>query len=362
MLFTVSTVKDSVDNVGFFVAANLASGVDHMVVLLDAPAEPEQVEVAASLADHPHVTCLPAGRRDWWQGERPAGLNVRQRANAAWVRAVLEPLEWAEWLFHVDGDEVARLDREALAEVPPGLDAVWLPPWEAVSQWDPEPGAGARPRSFKRLLDDADLTLLHVLGRVPEATNQAYFHGHVMGKTGVRPASGCVLTLHGALAPDGADAERHEDPRLTVLHYDAPSGEEFVRKWTALAGAGPARYRASRAPVARALRRLVAADLPDDVRRKYLREIYDATTRDDVETLAELGLLEEVDPATLGPDHRRARSLAPAQAAELAARVAEMRSLPKTAFVVEDSPRDGPDQAGPAAGRREQLRRLARRG
>ena len=77
-----------------------------------------------------------------------------------------------------------------------------------------------------------------------------------MGKSGVRPGSGLGLSLHGAVSPDGPPP-RHEDPRLRVLHYDAPSGEEFVRKWTAFAQAGPARYRPSRAPSARALRTLV---------------------------------------------------------------------------------------------------------
>ncbi len=353
MLLTVSTVKDSVDNVAFFVAANLASGVDHMFVFLDAPAEPEQKDVAASLADHPHVTCVPTTRRDWWRDERPAGLNVRQRANANWVRSVLEPLAWAEWLFHVDGDEVAVLDHEALASVPADRDVVWLPPREAVSQWQPDGGAHGRPRLFKRLLDEADLTLLHVLGRIPEPTNQAYFHGHVMGKSGVRPSSGAVLNLHDAVAPDGARLERHDDPRLRLLHYDAPSGEEFVRKWTALAHAGPARYRASRAPVAKALRSLVGRDLTDEVRAKYLREIYEATTRDDVETLGELGLLDEHDPLA---HPRTPRRLDPAAAQELAARVDQMRGVAKGPFVVEDKP------AGPAPGRREQLKRLARRG
>ncbi|MDO9456141.1 glycosyltransferase family 2 protein [Nocardioides sp.] len=352
MLLTVSTVKDSVDNVAFFVAANLASGVDHMFVFLDAPAEPEQRDVAASLAGHPHVTCIPTTRRDWWREERPHGLNVRQRTNAGWVRSVLEPFTWAEWLFHVDGDEVACLDRAALAAVPPGVDAVWLPPWEAVSEWQPD---GDRPRRFKRLLDEADLTLLQVLGRIPEATNQAYFHGHVMGKSGVRPASGSGLTLHDAVAPDGTRLERHEDPRLKVLHYDAPSGEEFVRKWTALAQAGPARYRASRAPVAKALRTLVGRDLPDDVRAKYLREVYEATTRDDVETLGELGLLEGADP-TAPATAVAPRRLEPADAERLAARVAELSDVPKGPYLVDDKPAEQP------AGRREQLRRLARRG
>jgi hypothetical protein len=358
MLFTVSTVKDSVDNVAFFVAANLRAGVDHLFVFLDAPAEPEQQDVATSLADHPHVTCIPTTKRDWWHGERPAGLNVRQRTNANWVRSVLEPFAWAEWLFHVDGDEVACLDRTALAAVPADVDAVWLPPWEAVSEWQPGGSAGdsvaGRPVRFKRLLDDADLTLLQVLGRIPEATNQAYFHGHVMGKSGVRPGSGSGLTLHDAVGADGSRLERHQDPRLKVLHYDAPSGEEFVRKWTALAHAGPARYRASRAPVAKALRHLVGRDLPDDVRAKYLREIYDATTRDDVATLADLGLLETADP-TADPA-QEARRLEPAQAAQLAARVAELRVGPKGGYLVEDRP------AEPPAGRREQLKRLTRRG
>jgi hypothetical protein len=347
MLLTVSTVKDSVDNVAFFVAANLASGVDHLFVFLDAPAEPEQKDVAASLDGHPHVTCLPTTRRDWWQGERPAGLNVRQRINANWVRSVLEPFAWAEWLFHVDGDEVACLDRDALAAVPAGVDAVWLPPWEAVSEWDAD-----RPRLFKRLLDGPDLTLLHVLGRIPEPTNQAYFHGHVMGKSGVRPGATTALTLHDAVTAGGGRLERHADPRLKVLHYDAPSGGEFVRKWTALAQAGPARYRASRAPVAQALRNLVGRDLSEAVRTKYLREIYETTTRDDVGTLGELGLLEQADPLA---SPTAARRLEPAQAAELAARVEELHGVPKGPFFVDDDPGEA------TAGRRSTLKRLARR-
>ncbi|QCW50280.1 hypothetical protein FE634_07460 [Nocardioides dongxiaopingii] len=346
MFFTASTIKDSADNVAFFVAANLASGVDHMFVFLDAPKDPGQREVAASLAGHPHVTCLPTTRGGWWDGDRPAGLNVRQRTNANWARAVLEPLGWAQWLFHVDGDEVARLDRDALDAVPAAHDAVWLPPWEAVSTWD-----STRPTRFKTLLDDPDLTLLHVLGRIEEPTNQAYFHGHVMGKSGVRPGSGLGLTLHDAVSPDGHKQERHHDPRLSVLHYDAPSGEEFVRKWTALAHAGPARYRASRAPSAQALRTLVTRDLPDDVRARYLREIYERTTQDDVATLAELGLLVEADPVGRGLSPR---PLDDAQRRALADRVAELAEGPKAGYLVEDA--RGGDAARPS--RKEQLGRL----
>lgn len=346
MILTASTIKDTPENVRFFVSANLASGVDHMFVFLDAPKDPGQAVVAAELAEHPNVTCIPTGRKAWWGDDRPKSLNVRQRVNANWVRRVLEPFGWAEWLFHIDGDEVARVDREALAAVPAGLDAVWLPPWEAVSQWSqPE-----RPTRFKRLLDDAELNLLQVLGTIGEPTNQAYFHGHVMGKSGVRPGSGLALTLHEAISADGERQPRHEDPRLSVLHYDATSGEEFVRKWTALAQAGPARYRADRAPTARALRALTSGDLPEDVRATYLRRIYDLTTRDDVETLADLRLLVEHDPLQAGAAPRPF----PAGAAEqLADRVAELSAEPKGGFYVEES--------SPRPGRNQRLKRLVGR-
>lgn len=346
MLFTVSTIKDSLENVTFFVGANLAAGVDHMVVMLDAPQDAGQPEVAAALDEHPHVTCIRTTRRDWWGGDRPANLNTRQRTNANWVRSVLEPLRWAEWLFHVDGDEVACLDRDALAAVPASADAVWLAPWEAVSEWE----ADARPTRFKRLLDDSELSLLQVLGTISEPTNQQYFHGHVKGKSGVRPGSGLGLTLHDAVRADGVAVPRHEDPRLHVLHYDAPSGREFVRKWTAIAAAGPARYRSSRAPVARALRRLVTADLTPEVRETYLRRIYDSTTRDDVALLGDLRLLVDADPLAA---RSTPAAFPPGGAEALAARVADLSAQPKAAFYVADP--------APAAPPSSQVGRLKRR-
>jgi hypothetical protein len=347
MFFTASTVKDSLENVEFFVTANLASGVDHMFVFLDAPGDPDQKAVAARLAQHPHVTCIRTRKRDWWSDGRPRSLNVRQRTNANWTREVLAPLPWAEWLFHIDGDEVACLDRDALASVPDDLDGVWLSPWEGVSEWAP----ARRPTQFKRLLDEAELNLLHVLGAIPEPSNQAYFHGHVLGKSGVRPRSGLGLTLHDAVSDDGRRQPRYEDPRLHVLHYDAPSGEEFVRKWTALARAGPTRYRRSRSGPARAIRTLLAHDLPDETRAKYLRRLYELTTRDDVDVLVELGLLVESDPVAGGPT---ARTLSDDQAKALAARVAELSSSPKAPFFIDDpEPR--------ASGRRAGLLRRVRR-
>ena len=138
-----------------------------------------------------------------------------------------------------------------------------------------------------------------------------------------------------------------------MLHYDAVSGEEFVGKWNALARAGHARYRSDRAPMARALRTLVEKDLPDAVRQRYLQRVYELTTRDDVELLTELGLLVEVDPLQSGVAPREF----PAGAAEtLAARVEELRALPKRPFYVADSPRG----AGASAAAKRGVRRLKR--
>jgi hypothetical protein len=281
---------------------------------------------------------------------RPGNLNVRQRTNAGWARAVLEGLPWAEWLFHVDGDEVAVLDRDALAAVPAGTDAVRLPPWEAVS----ERSRDARPTRFKRLLDDGELNLLHVLGTVGEPTNQDYFHGHVMGKSGIRLRSGLGLTLHDAVDADGRKVPGHEDVRLRVLHYDAPTAEEFVRKWTALAEAGPVRYRPSRQAPARAIRTLVRRDLPAEVRVKYLERLYELTTLDDVDTLDELGLLEHTDPLA---GTATARPLPAGGAEQLAARVAELAGEPKAAYFVADPEPGQPEPGGRLAGLRRRVSR-----
>ena len=111
-----------------------------------------------------------------------------------------------------------------------------------------------------------------------------------------------------------------------MLHHDAVSGEEFVRKWTALLGAGRARFRKDRAPTVKALRTLTGKDIPAPIAEKYLRRIYEATTEDDVTTLRELGLLEEVDP---GLGIHVPEPVAESDRATLADRIAAVRDVPK---------------------------------
>ncbi|MEV7430021.1 glycosyltransferase family 2 protein [Nocardioides sp. NPDC092400] len=289
MLFTASTVKDTLPNIQRFVTGNLAGGIDHMVVFLDAG----DAEVRSWLDEHPHVTCVRTDS-SWWNGERPAELNVRQRINANVVKAVLSRLDWAEWVFHVDADEIVQLDRDVLAAVPAETRVVRLTPLEAVSRkhWDGDP------TWFKRLLGKPDLTLLQTLGVIDRPSNGAHFHGHVDGKSGVRPATDVWLTLH-----HGVDAAKEELPahtdadRLRLLHYESYSGEDFVRKWTSILAAGPmANFRPAREPTAVALRALIAKGLTEEQAAPYLMRIFERTTEDDFDTLRDLGLLVEVDP------------------------------------------------------------------
>lgn len=290
MIFSVSTVKDTLTNVEKFVRRNLAGGIDHVVVFLDA----DQPEVTTFLEEHPHATGIRTDR-SWWHGPRPSRLNQRQWVNANRAMRHLSPYPWAQWVFHVDGDEVAHLDRDLLAGLPPETRAVRLRPLEAASQrhWDRDP------TWFKTLLGTDRLTLLTVLGVIERPRNIDYFRGHVAGKVGVRPAEDLRLVIHRAADADDRHLPMHEDPSLMVLHYEAPDGEEFVRKWRALlASGGGIAQRSGRAATARAIAALLDLGLSDEDAEPYLMRIYERTRLDDLETLLGLGLLEQHDPDT----------------------------------------------------------------
>lgn len=324
MLFTASTVKDTLPNLRRFVAGNLAGGVDHLFVFLDAPRETDPA-ARAFLDEHPRVTCVPTGR-DWWLGDRPAQLNTRQRINANLARALLSPFDWADWVFHIDADEVAQIDRSALAAAPDDARVAKLIPLEAVSQpeWDGDPTL------FKRLLGKDDLTLLHTLGVIERANNGAYFHGHVDGKAGVRPDLDVWLTLHHAVDAEKNEIEPYAHPGLRLLHYESFSGEDFVRKWTSILEAGPSvNFRPAREPTAVALRTLIGKGLSAEQARPYLRRIFERTTQDDLGTLRDLGLLEEID-ARAGT-HRPA-DFPSGGLEEMTGLLERLRAAPKRAF------------------------------
>lgn len=284
MLFTVSTVKDSRANVERFVSRNLAGGVDHVVLFLDAP----EAEVESFCAEHPHVTHVVCDE-SYWQGARPDDLNARQVLNANLVHGVLSAFDWVTWLFQIDADEIVDFDRERLlSSVPEEQPFVLLQSTEAVSklEWDGDV------THFKRLLTPEELQLLVALEVIDEADNRGYFRGHIHGKPGIRPGLDRRLQLHRVVDEELEPLEPYVADWIRVLHYESYDGQEFVRKWMAHVTAGPLRFRPNRERLLTALTVLVNTNgLSEEKRHHYLMKLYRRWVEDDFSTLQDLGLL-----------------------------------------------------------------------
>lgn len=353
-LVAASTVKDSLEHVRRYVEGNLAGGVDHLVVFLDAPSDEGQGEVLAHLEQHPRVSVVRAGGA-WWGGERPRELNVRQCINANLTRRVLADLGLGHgWLLHVDGDEVVRVDRSALAAVPEQTTALRLAVREAVSSssWE------GQPTTWKRELEEDDLALLHGLGLLAEASNQSWIRGHVMGKSAVRIAADRWLTLHKVAREDGSHDPGLEDEAWVVHHYESYSLEDFCRKWTAMVASGPrAAYRAERRQTARTLRQLISRGLEPEALRRQLERFYRAHVEEPLADLRDLRVVEEVDPLQPLPGCPTSPGAVPVE--ELSRALEEWRGRPKpeSEFYRGTSPSAGRSGAAEDGGARKGLLR-----
>jgi hypothetical protein len=335
MLCTVSTVKDSRAGVLRYVERNLASGADHMFVMLEA----DDDGLLATLEEHPHVTAVLTDDA-YWHGARPANLNVRQVVNADVVNTLLAFVPAVEWLVHLDGDECLDLDRDRLAEVPADVRCISLEPLEAISKehW------GGEVDRFKRLLDVADLSLLAALGAIDVPSNAKYFRGHLQGKLGVRPALDLTVGVHRVKTRTGESREHLAADHLRLLHYESYSGEEFVRKWDAhLSGGHGAGFRAPKTLLRGAITALQRNPrLGHAERQEYLRRIYKRLVEDPVDLLEDLGLLVSPDPAL----HDRTPVPFPAEEARLVHELhRRLVEGPKGPFLAEGDPAAVPDLA-----------------
>ncbi len=287
MICTVSTVKDSAENLHRFVARNLAAGADHLFVFLDGEGLPGEDFLRA----HHHVTAVVTDDA-YWAGERPDSLNLRQEVNANLVNFLLAWTRSAQWLAHLDSDECLHVDRRRLDALSPEAQVVSLKVWEAVSQLE-EPEV----QYFKRTLRPRELAVLYSLGMLERPSNSLYFRGHRYGKVLLRPSFDAVMKIHSVLDTTGTELPMSTGPGLRLLHYDSATLVEFVRKWDAHRGVAR-RPGSRRAGVAGAVPELLDNQTLDDERRwDYLREIYRRNVADDVERLRELGYLVQADPA-----------------------------------------------------------------
>ncbi len=282
LVTSVSTIKDTVGNVARFVDGNLAAGVDHLFVFLDG----DQPEVRDHLAERPEVTVVTTDA-SYWGRRVPQNLNVRQIVNANLVNSLLAPFPWVAWLFHVDGDEVLHVEGPADGPRRRRARGPAAPPGGHRRHWDGEVDL------FKRPLDKGTLCLLHQLGIITEPDNRAYYRGHVIGKCGLRPDNDLDMRIHDAWLPDGEPVPFLREDWLQLLHYETHSGDEFMRKWSkAPSATARVRTRARREQQTAAVRALFALpDVQPEVRERLVRELYDKSFRDDVDTLQEMGLL-----------------------------------------------------------------------
>jgi glycosyl transferase family 2 len=237
VILSVSTVKDAPGNVEKWVRRNLAGGIDHLVVCLDSP----QPEVEDLLDAHPDVTAVRA-HGDWFAGEPAEDLNERQVINAGLVSRLVAGMPWAEWLFHVDGDEVVQIDRDRLTALEPEVRAVRLRPVEAVSRWHTD----GDPTLFKRLPTDDELAELVRLGVLTRPNRRLYFRGHVTGKPGVRPSLDLGIGLHKVLDRDGRPAcgccTTSRPTARSSCASGPPCSAQERRSSIAARGAGSARH------------------------------------------------------------------------------------------------------------------------
>jgi hypothetical protein len=335
VIFTVSTVKDSRENVQRFVEGNLSSGVDHMFVFLDA----DDDEVRRYLLDQPDVTTVVTDEK-YWGRHRPDNLNHRQMINANLVNCVLASLPWAKWLAHIDGDECLEIDREALLGLDPKVRAVRLSSLESVSE-----EVRSETLWFKRLLDQEDLALLTSLGVITAPENRRYFSGHVHGKTAVRPALDVAVGIHRPKQRSGKPITMHEGP-FQVLHYESFSLDEFVRKWTAQLSGGAPNNKPKRVLVSGAVTAVLRNEhLDASAKDRHLRGIYQRHVQDPVDLLLELGLLVTPRPELhsyrpAGPSESQRRELAVVLEQLLAVdkrRLGPGRELPKVLELMHDA-------------------------
>jgi hypothetical protein len=323
VIISAGTIKDSRENIEKFIRRNILGGIDHLVVLLDAP----DAEVEEYLDDHPDVSLVRA-YGDWWAGKVPENLNERQVTNHSIVSQIVVGYPWAEWVFTIDGDEVARIDRDFLDGVAPDVRAVGLTTMEAVSMMRPEHD----PTLFKRKPTRNELQLLKMLGVIADVKPRAYFRGHISGKPGMRPTRGLALGVHHVVeTKSGERWPQLRGPGLSLLHYESFSGAEFVRKWSALLSSGGGRHEhnKNRAPLAQSVQALMSLDLSEHDRTAWIERLYERVALDDAETLMRLGLLVELDPDA---GERPRPPAAPQDVQQLRALLDRAYDVPKRVF------------------------------
>lgn len=281
-IVTVSTIKESPEAASRFVRRTLESGVDHMIVFLDAP----QPRVRTLLEESPQVTVVRTGA-NYWLGDRPSMVVDRQMVNANLACQAVAVSGQVKWLFHIDADEALHFDRAELLAI--DAPSVRFKTREAVARRRWRDG---EPRLFKRIPTEAELHTLVALGHIPEADVDHVFRGHSLGKSGVRPYEGIRFRVHTAYEAPDRELETVIPPDMHLLHHETSSYDDFLARWRDYRPATAARRPFKDKRLGAAF--FHVADNPrltEAERDHLLHGLFDARVADDLRTLRRFGIV-----------------------------------------------------------------------
>ncbi|MFP3344082.1 hypothetical protein R0J87_16400 [Halomonas sp. SIMBA_159] len=266
---------------------NFQAGADIIFLFLDSPS----IEVESFYCDSENVYLFQA-YGDYWKNSRPENLNERQKININLANFILFSHDFDGLLFHLDSDEVLyfECDTEALKH----KEYVILEPLEVM----PSVKKQARKSAcfFKEKLPKEKINLLCDLGCLKGEDNQSYFNGHTVGKSGIKPNLMCTLGIHHAKYD--AEVKPSKIQGAYLLHYENPSLEEFLSKWSEPSyndGKSTANVREKRKRFFTSVRLISANDsLSKDEKVKFLKHLYYKEYLTPAIAANELGYLKKV--------------------------------------------------------------------
>ncbi len=219
---TVTTLREPLTRVQAFVAHHLWLGASEIWLYFDDPDDPA-IAAVAGIAQVRAVPCTPAMKAA--HSNRSGSHESRQKANAnhAYHRTQ------ANWMIHLDADEMIEADRPLAALLASARDdVVRLPPFEALHH--PAAGQGMRPSHlFRGPLPDTDegrAAARIAYGRFA-GTLAAGMLSHAVGKFFLRTGiEGGALSIHAPLI-GGRRARGSALPGLRLLHLHGGDYDEW---------------------------------------------------------------------------------------------------------------------------------------
>jgi hypothetical protein len=219
----VATVNEPPALLAAFAAHYVSAGASQIHLFFDQP----NPEAAALLARFPQVRitlCGTSHYRARWKCRRPVSHRRRQRLNATDAYGSAE----ADWLLHVDADELIETDHLAdeLAGLPQELDYLKLANTERVHLSADTPltifdGAA------RRTMDIRQSQIAELLGVESYEYTKDGMSGHTMGKSMTRTGRKRRIGIHhpiGKLELNGQDAV------ATICHFDGLTPFHFALK------------------------------------------------------------------------------------------------------------------------------------